>query len=476
MEALTFSTEEVQRIYTLQHADENLQRIKNTSASERIAKIKKLEKYILDSENQKNLAQALWIDLRKSESEMLSTEIAPVLTAMQHVKRNISSWMQDERVDSPLALAGIYSHIRYEAKGHVLIIAPWNYPFQLVLNPLIHAIAAGNVILIKPSEIASRTALFLEKMIKDIFPENEIALVQGDVPVTSELLKLNFHHIFFTGSPAVGKIVMKAAAEHLTSVTLELGGKSPVIVDDTVNIKKIATRIAWAKTVNNGQICIAPDYLLIHESKKEDFIRYFKETIQQFFNPESKGIQQSNDYGRIIDEKNFKRLERIVNESVSMGAKILLGGEMDENDKFISPILLDDVSYEMPVMQEELFGPILPIITFKDMAEVPKLINRLEKPLALYIASSKNRNIEYILQHTSAGGTVINDFLVTPVNPHLPFGGVNNSGIGKSNGRHGFIEFSNERGVMRRRWMNFRILYPPFNIKWIRILLKATRI
>jgi aldehyde dehydrogenase (NAD+) len=476
MATLEFNTAEVHRIYALQNTAENLQRLKNSSANERLDKVRKIEKFILSEDSQKKLADALWKDLRKSESEMLSTEIAPVLTAIQHVKSETKSWMRDKSVDAPLALAGIYSHIRYEPKGHVLIIAPWNYPFQLVLNPLIHAIVAGNAILIKPSEIASNTAFFIQEMISTLFDEKEIAVVQGDVPTTSELLKLPFNHIFFTGSPAVGKIVMRAAAEHLTSVTLELGGKSPVIVDDSVNVKKMAMRIAWAKTVNNGQICIAPDYLLIHESKKEEFIVGFKETIQKFFNPTAECIQNSPDYGRIIDEKNFLRLKRMVHDSVAQGAKILLGGEMIQDEKFIAPILMDNVTENMPIMQEEIFGPILPILTFKDLKEVPQFIQKFHKPLAMYICSSSSKNIEYLLQNTSAGGTVINDFLTTPVNPHLPFGGVNNSGIGKSNGFHGFVEFSNERGVMRRRWMNFRILYPPFKLSWVKLLLKATRI
>lgn len=475
MQTLHFSHEKLDQIYQIQHQASNFQVQKNTTASERLQKIKKIERYILNPENQSRLFLAMWTDLRKSESEVLTTEITPVLTAIQHVKQKLSSWMSDKSVGSPLALSGIYSHIRYEPKGHVLIIAPWNYPFQLVINPLIHAIAAGNVILIKPSEIAAQTALFLEKMISDLFDPTEIGLIQGDVPITTALLEKKFNHIFFTGSPAVGKIVMQAAAKHLTSVTLELGGKSPAILDETADVAKMGKRLAWAKTVNNGQICIAPDYLLIHRSQKEKFIQVFEETIRSFFNSDGKGIQQSDFYGRIIDAKNFSRLSRLLSESVSQGAKIRFGGELDESDKFISPTLLDEVTWEMPIMQEEIFGPILPILTFDSITEVPQLIERLEKPLALYILTKSSKNRSYLLQNTTAGGTVINEFLTTPINPNLPFGGVNNSGIGKSNGFHGFVEFSNERGVMHRKWMNFNIIYPPFRLKWVKMLAKIAR-
>jgi len=472
---MNYNIQEVERIYTLQHTIENMQRVRNTSVKERIAKIKKIEKYLLDKTNQNKLKSALWKDLRKSEAEMLATEIAPVISSIHHVYKNLSEWMEDNYVDAPITLAGVYSKIKYEPKGHVLIIAPWNYPLQLVFNPLIHAIAAGNVIMVKPSEMAANTAIFIEEMIKSLFEESEIAVVQGDVPVTTKILEQQFHHIFFTGSPNVGKIVMQAAAKHLTSVTLELGGKSPTIVDESCNAKSAAEKIAWGKCLNNGQTCIAPDYLLIQESKLKDFTESFRQTIQKFYNQENKGIDQSDDYGRIINVKNFHRIKSLIDDAVSKGATIEFGGEFQENENFISPTLISNIKNDMLIIHEEIFGPVLPIITFKNINEAIAFINDKPKPLAFYIMSNNSKNINYILNNTSAGGVVVNDLMLTTINPNMPFGGVNNSGIGKSNGRHSFIEFSNEKAVLVRRWGTFKMIYPPYKIGLFNWLVKIAK-
>ena len=466
---------DVHRIYKLQNSIENLQKVKASSVKERLAKIKKIEQYVLDPENQELLNKALWNDLRKSKNELLVTELSPVLASIKHIKSRLKSWMRDHYVEAPITMLGIQSRIKYEPKGHVLIIAPWNYPFQLVINPLVHAIAAGNVITIKPSEIASHTAGYIKAMVQELFEESEIAVIEGDVPVTTALLEKQYHHIFFTGSPKVGKIVMSAAAKHLCSVTLELGGKSPVIVDDSVNIKKVAGQIAWAKSMNAGQVCIAPDYLIIHQSKKADFIKEFQVAIQKFFGKGNESIQDSKEYCRIINASNFDRLTGLLDSAKSKGASVVCGGESAKDDLFISPTLLDDVTDDMRILQEEIFGPLLPIVTFDQLEEIPAIIQRKAKPLAFYIMSKRKKTIQYLLENSSAGGTGINELMISTINPHLPFGGVNNSGIGKSNGKFSFIEFSNERGVLKRKFADFKMLYPPISDKIAKLIVRLSR-
>ncbi len=476
MIAQQFDIKEVDRVFDLQRRPENLQRMKNTTAPERLERITKIEKYILNEENQARLAKAMWYDLRKSREEILATEIIPILTILVHIKRQLKAWMRPQRVGAPLAMLGISSYIRYEPKGHVLLIAPWNYPFQLAINPLLHAIAAGNVCIVKPSEIAAATSSFIKKMVEDLFEESEVAVIEGDVPVSQALLDKPFHHIFFTGSPAVGKIVMKAASQHLTSVTLELGGKSPCIIDETANVKVAAERIAWGKLLNNGQTCIAPDYILVHESQKAAFLKEYQAWVEKSYNSDQKGIQASPYYTRIINEKNFHRVKNLIDDAVAKGAQLIGSGKTDADDKFIAPCLLDQVTTEMAVMQEEIFGPVLPVITYRDLSEVPAFIQQFPKPLALYIMSKSRRNQEYILNNTTAGGTAINELMITTLNPELPFGGVNNSGIGKSNGKHSFVEFSNERGVMKRRFLDFKMLFPPYKTTIFEWMTKAARL
>lgn len=470
-----YDIKEVERIFTLQRDPANLQAMKNTTAKERIERIAKIERYILNPSNQEALAKAMWYDLRKSKEEVLATEIIPILTLLVHIKRKLKDWMRPKKVGSPLALAGISSYIRYEPKGHVLLIAPWNYPFQLSINPLIHAIAAGNVSIIKPSEISAATSAFTKKMMQDLFPENEVAVIEGDVPVSTALLEKPFHHIFFTGSPAVGKIVMSAAAKHLTSVTLELGGKSPCVIDDTVDIKKVAGQVAWGKLLNNGQTCIAPDYVLVHSSQKQAFIEAFQDWVQKHYNHDGQGIQQSPYYTRIINEKNWHRVQNLVQQAVDQGAELIASERVDQADKFIPPCLLDQVDSSMEIMQEEIFGPILPILTFDRIDEVPSIIEQLPKPLAMYIMSKNRSHQQYLLDHSTAGGTAINELMITTLNPELPFGGVNNSGIGKSNGKHSFVEFSNERGVMKRRFLDLKMIFPPYKTTIFEWMMRAAR-
>ncbi|MFZ9943017.1 MAG: aldehyde dehydrogenase family protein, partial [Bacteroidia bacterium] len=309
---------------------------------------------------------------------------------------------------------------------------------------------------------------------KGLFDEREVAFVFGDAEVAKEVLSMPFHHIFFTGSPQVGKSVMQAASRHLTSVTLELGGKSPVFVHDSFDIATAARKIAWAKTMNCGQTCIAPDYVLIPEGSTELFVQAYERAIKDFYNPQGKGIDKSVDYSRLIHRKHFQRLKSLLETDIQAGAKVLSGGNMNENDLFIEPILVSNMQSSMGLMREEIFGPILPICTYRNITAAIAQVNELERPLSLYIFSNNHKITEQILVNTTSGGVAINELMVTSVNPALPFGGVNHSGMGRSNGQSGFVSFSNEKGIVRRRWGTFSPIFPPYKPWLVRMLRKIS--
>ena len=454
---------EIKRIFNLQSKASNVLSLRNSSYKERVEKIKSIRTFISNDANHKKIADALYKDLKKSNEEVISTEITPTLLNIKQVLKNLKQWMKDEHVPSPLTMVGTSSYIKYESKGNILLISPWNYPIFLSLYPLIYAIASGNSVILKPSEISTHSSKVIKNIIQTLFKENEVAVIEGSVEESTELLKLPFNHIHFTGSPRVGKIVMEAAAKNLSGITLELGGKSPVIVDGTGNIKNIAQKIAWAKTLNCGQTCIAPDFALLKKENLQDFITHFKNSVAQFYNVGNHGIEKSSDYGRIVDDINFKRIDAILKDAVKKGAKIETGGEINSKEKFMSPTLLSNVTQDMLVMQEEIFGPILPVITFENNSDVIELFQKMPSPLAIYIMSSNKKNIKYFMDNTVSGGVCINELMLTVVNPNLPFGGVNNSGIGKSGGKHSFNDFSNEKGVVKKNFGNFlKLVYPPF--------------
>lgn len=469
------STNEIQRLFKLQSATDNLMCLRNTSASQRLAKVRQVKQYLLKKENILRLTDALHADLRKSTAESEANEWSPVMLSIVHMEEHLRKWMRDKPVDTPLAMSGLSSRIKYESKGSVLIFAPWNYPFQIVLVPLLHAITAGNAAIVKPSEFAPATAAFLHEMVTGIFPENEVAFVFGEAEAAAALLELPFHHIFFTGSPAIGKKVMAAAAKHLTSVTLELGGKSPVIIHESYDIATAAKKIAWAKTMNCGQTCIAPDYVMLPKSTRDAFVAAYQAAIKDFFDRDGKGVAASTDYPRIINVRQFGRIKSLVDQAIGAGAEVLCGGEMDERDKFIAPLVLGNVDGNMNIMREEIFGPVLPVMEYDSVDDAIQQVNRLERPLAMYVLSNNKRATNKILQNTTSGGVGINELMVTSVNPSLPFGGVNHSGIGRANGEAGFIAFSNERGIVTRRWGTFSLLYPPYKDWVIRLMKKLVR-
>ena len=429
-----------------------------TSASERIKKLKKFQKCIL--KYRKELQDAMWKDFRKPVAEVDLTEIYPVLTEIRFAIKHLRDWMKPKHVSSPITMIGTSSWIQYEPKGTCLIIAPWNYPMQLLFAPLVSAISAGNTVILKPSEFTSHSVHVMKTIIEEAFDGKEIAIVEGGVHISTALLDMKFSHIFFTGAPEIGKIVMSAAAKHLSTITLELGGKSPTIIDETANIKAIVQRITWAKFINAGQICIAPDYVIVHESKKEELVQGLSDQIEKHYGSDA---MHSPDYLRIINGKHFSRLKKYLENTVKQGGKIVYGGSLDEAENYVEPTLVTDLPLDSDLMQYEIFGPILPIITYKNKEEVVELINAREKPLALYLYSRSRNNIKYFMRNTSAGGSCINMSAVHVGNPNLPFGGINNSGIGKSRGHYGFIEFTNERAMFHQKLPSaIQLMTPPY--------------
>lgn len=446
--------------------------LRQTTSRERLERLARIDHYLQDDDNLQRLCDAMYQDFRKPEAEVLATEVMVLRQQYRHIRKNLKRWMRDQRIPTPLPLAGTRSRIVYEPKGLCLVIAPWNYPFMLALSPVLYAIAAGNAVVLKPSEISAHTSGYLAQMIGELFPTQEVAVVEGDADIAQALLDLPFNHIFFTGSPQIGKIVMGAAAKHLTSVTLELGGKSPAIVAPDAAIKSVARKTAWGKYMNNGQTCIAPDYLLVHQSVKDDFVAAFCESIDQFYD---KDPQESPNYGRIISDKHFQRITHLLEDALDKGAKVVYGGQTDASDRYIAPTLLDGVTDEMDIMQEEIFGPLMPLRTWRTKEEALAIVQAHPKPLTMYINSQDKQTIWYFLEHTSAGGTLVNEYMLGVSNPNLPFGGVNNSGIGKSLGFHGFVEFSNERGVLERKWGTLSPIYPPYTAFAKKIIRLLTR-
>ncbi len=447
---------EIEQIYAEQKSE--YRSIGKTNASERIKKLKRLQKAILKFRVE--LQEAMWKDFRKPAAEIDLTEIYPVLTEIRFASKHLKRWMKPKKVARPITMIGSSSRVLYEPKGMCLIIAPWNYPMQLLFAPLVSAIAAGNTVILKPSEFTSHTVAIMKLIIAEAFEEKEVAIVEGGVEVATKLLSMKFSHVFFTGAPEIGKVVMAAASKHLSSVTLELGGKSPTIIDETANIKAIVPRIVWGKFINAGQICIAPDYVVVHESKKEELIQGLMSQIIKHYGDEA---ITSPDYLRIISSKHFLRLKGYLESTVAQGGKVIYGGAINEEENYIEPTVVVDPPPSSDLMHYEIFGPILPIVTYKDRQEVIELINAKEKPLALYLYSQSKKNIKYFIENTSAGGSCINMSNIHVGNPNLPFGGVNNSGIGKSRGHYGFMEFTNERAIVHQKLPSaVEFMSPPY--------------
>lgn len=418
----------------------------------RLQQLRKLKQTIL--QNQHQIEQALWKDLHKSPEEAFLTEINMVTSEIDNHIKHLKKWAKPKKVSTPLQLQPSSSKIIYDPLGVALIIAPWNYPFQLLINPLVGAISAGCCAILKPSPETTNIAKVMEAMIAESFDPKYITVIQGDIQTNTVLLAQTFDIIFFTGSARVGKIVMKAAAENLTPVVLELGGKSPCIVDADANIDIAAKRIAWGKLINSGQTCIAPDYLFAHKSIKDELLDKIVKNIHEMY---GKNIKESRFYPRIVNDRAFERLMGLLKEG-----KIRTMGEMDAKERFFPPTIIDDVEPNFQIMQEEIFGPILPVMTFTETDEAIDYINKNEKPLAFYYFG-KNKKAKQVLKKSTSGGACVNDVLMHITNHNLPFGGVGNSGMGSYHGKESFFAFSNRRGVVTSpTWFDLSLKYIPF--------------
>lgn len=427
-----------------------------TTAAQRQEKLRRLHDTVLRL--RPAIREALHKDFRRHPTEVDLTEVYPVTNEVKHALKHLPRWMRPQKVGTPLALFGSRSYVLHEPKGQALIISPWNFPVMLSLGPLVSAVAAGNTVMLKPSEHTPHSAGVIRQIVQSVFEEREVAVIEGGVETSTALLELPFHHIFFTGAPSVGKVVMRAAAEHLASVTLELGGKSPTIVDETADIARAARRIAWAKWMNNGQVCIAPDYLLVHESRAEELVNRVSANLRKFYGDDA---SKSRSYARIVNDRHFSRVARLVD---TPGARVLVGGRTSAAERYVGPTILTDVPLTADVMNEEIFGPVLPVFRFQHLDEALEIIRAREKPLALYLYTQSEENAQYVLKHTRAGGTCINHSGVHFFNNDLPFGGSNHSGLGKSHGFYGFQAFSNQRGVLQQ-WAPFsaiELMMPPY--------------
>ena len=452
----------IREIFSSQQA--NRWNISQSSAAERIKKLKRLKAAI--ETNREKITSAIHGDFRKNPFEMELTEIFPVLEEINFAIHHLEGWMKPQKMKSPLVLGGARSEIRYEAKGVVLVMAPWNYPFNLSITPLVAAIAAGCCVMLRLSSKVARTAAATTEIIRSVFDENEVVVVEGGTDVADQLLEFPFDHIFFTGSPNIGKKIMQMASKHLTPVTLELGGKSPAIVDKSTKVEQAARAVVWGRFVNGGQTCVAPDYVFVHQSILPEFLEQVKNALGHFYGASEEGRRKSPDFARIIDERSFHRLKDALDQSVAQGAKVEIGAVTDLAERYFSPTVLSAVKADHPIMKDEIFGPILPVMTFKDVAEVTHFVQSRPKPLALYLFSHDKKFQEAILAGTSSGSAVINGVLLQMANPNIPFGGVGESGMGNYHGFFGFKTFSHERSVVIQKglsWIQF--FFPPYSGK-----------
>ncbi|HHW5301699.1 TPA: aldehyde dehydrogenase [Staphylococcus aureus] len=435
----------------------NTQQTKDISF--RKEQLKKLSKAIKSYES--DILEALYTDLGKNKVEAYATEIGITLKSIKNARKELKNWTKTKNVDTPLYLFPTKSYIKKEPYGTVLIIAPFNYPFQLVFEPLIGAIAAGNTAIIKPSELTPNVARVIKRLINETFDANYIEVIEGGIEETQTLIHLPFDYVFFTGSENVGKIVYQAASENLVPVTLEMGGKSPVIVDETANIKVASERICFGKFTNAGQTCVAPDYILVHESVKDDLITALSKTLREFY---GQNIQQSPDYGRIVNLKHYHRLTSLLN---STQMNIVFGGHSDEDERYIEPTLLDHVTNDSAIMQEEIFGPILPILTYQSLDEAIAFIHQRPKPLSLYLFSEDENATQRVINELSFGGGAINDTLMHLANPKLPFGGVGASGMGRYHGKYSFDTFTHEKSyIFKSTRLESGVHLPPYKGKF----------
>lgn len=455
----------VKELFERQRA--NQAAVKRSTAHQRAAKLERLKEAIVAREKQ--IYDALYADFRKAPLESEISEIVPCLTELKDAIKHLHKWMKPQRVPTPLTLVGTHSAIHYEPRGVVLIIGPWNYPFQLVIAPLIAAIAAGNCVIVKPSELTAQTSRLLKSLLGEVFSEDEVAVVEGDHVITQELLALPFDHFFFTGSTRVGKIVAEAAARHLASTTLELGGKSPCILDASCRIEDAAAKIAHGKLLNAGQTCIAPDYVLLPRAMEGRFVEAFTQAANRLF-PRFDG---NPDYAALVGDRYAERLDALVADAQAQGARVhaVATPPTDNGTRQMVPRLVLGATADMALMQQEIFGPVLPVIACESTAEAIAFINARPRPLALYWFGDDTAQRDAVLQGTVSGGVTVNDTLMHIAHEGLPFGGVGDSGWGASHGEAGFLRFTHEKAVfVQSKWAGGNLLYPPYGARFDRMM------
>lgn len=424
--------------------------------------LKKLQDALARYENK--IYDAFWTDLHKAKMEVFGTEIGMVVKEIKHHYKKVKKWAKPTRVLTDMLNLGATSRIYHEPYGVVLIMSPWNYPLQLALSPLVGAISAGNCVMLKPAHYSANVSNLMKEMITEIYPPEYISIFTGDRTVNQAVLEQRFDMIFFTGSPFLGKVVMEKASKNLTPVVLELGGKSPCIVERDANLDVAAQRISFGKFLNSGQTCIAPDHLFVHSDVKNEMLEKIKGCIIKFFGTDP---EKSGDFGRIITEQQFERVEKLMRS----GGTIFHGGRVNKATRYIEPTIIDNITYDDPIMQEEIFGPLLPVIEYTRLEDVIGMINDHEKPLAMYFFSASNEKRDLLLSSTSSGGGCVNDTIMHVANPRLPFGGVGNSGMGYYHGKFSFDVFSHDRSILQKTTkVNPTIPYPPYKnkLRWVK--------
>ncbi|HJW57060.1 MAG TPA: aldehyde dehydrogenase family protein [Burkholderiaceae bacterium] len=438
------------------------QALRTSTAGERIGKLKRLQSALLSRRT--DFYEAFANDFHKPVVEVDLTEMLPVVEEIHAATRNLRKWMRPMRVAPTLTTIGTSARVLYQNKGRCLIIGPWNYPVATLIGPLVSAVAAGNTVILKPSEFTPAVNAVLADVITEVFDAAEVTMVAGGVATAQALLACPFNHIFFTGSPVVGKLVMTAAARHLASVTLELGGKSPVIVDASADLTQAAELIMWGKLLNAGQSCIAPDTLFVHRSVHDELLRRCKDIIAARYGDTDSEVAASKDLARMIHERHASRIAALIDDARSLGAKLVAGGSHDFKERFVAPTLLTKIPPAAQIAQEEIFGPVLPVFEFDDIDELVSCLNARPKPLALYLWSTRSENIRRVVSETSSGSVVVNHCMQQYAHNSLPFGGVNNSGIGNSHGFYGFKAFSHERAMLRgSRLLLVKAFFPPYS-------------
>lgn len=429
----------IDNTYELQKANQE-----KLTIQQRKAYLKSLRTTLISHRQQ--IEEALYLDLKKSSTEASISELLPLILEIDLFIKNMDAWLKPKRVSNNFFFFGAKAYTTLEPWGMALIISPWNYPFQLPILHLISSVAAGNRTIIKPSEFTPNTNKTLIQIINKVFPPKWVQVIEGDADTTTYIIQKGFDHIHFTGSPAVGKKIMAAASEHLTHCTLELGGKSPFIIDDKYDMVRAVQKLILGKFINLGQTCIAPDYVMIPQNRKDEFITTFNQEIQKAFGADP---ALSDQLARIINEKQFKRLKQHLDDALSNGGTLYYGGETIENERYIAPTLIGDLKENDVLLQEEIFGPIIPIVTFEKISIAKSFILSKPKPLAMYLFTDDHRWINYFNKHTSSGALVVNDVLVHIMHPNLPFGGANNSGLGYATGKFGIEDFSHIKPILK---------------------------